>query len=42
MLELLPEHQRSELQRMTAKDITLDTAAIETWRAGKRNAGRSE
>ena len=42
MLELLPEHQRSELHQMTAKDIALDTAAIETWRTGKRNPGRSE
>ena len=42
MLELLPEHQRSELERLTAKDVTLDTAAIETWRAGKRSPAGSE
>ena len=36
MLELLPGHQRSELHQMTAKDTALDTAAIETWRAGNR------
>jgi flavin reductase (DIM6/NTAB) family NADH-FMN oxidoreductase RutF len=42
MLELLPEHQRSELQRMTANDITLDTAAISAWRVGENKPVRTE
>jgi len=35
MLERLPEHQRSELRRMTANDIALDAAAISAWRIRK-------
>jgi flavin reductase (DIM6/NTAB) family NADH-FMN oxidoreductase RutF len=42
MLELLPEHQRSELQRMTANDITLDTAAISAWRVNENKPVRTE
>jgi flavin reductase (DIM6/NTAB) family NADH-FMN oxidoreductase RutF len=41
MLELLPEQQRSELQRMTANDITLDSAAISAWRVGQKKLGGS-
>ena len=42
MLECLPEHQRSELQRMTANDIALDAAAISAWRVGKDMSVGSE
>jgi flavin reductase (DIM6/NTAB) family NADH-FMN oxidoreductase RutF len=41
MLELLSEQQRSELQRMTANDITLDSAAISAWRVGQKKSGGS-
>jgi flavin reductase (DIM6/NTAB) family NADH-FMN oxidoreductase RutF len=42
MLELLSEHQRNELQRKTANDITLDSAAISAWRIGKQKSLGSE
>lgn len=42
MLEHLPEHQRSELRRMTANDIALDAAAISAWRIGKDMSVGSE
>ena len=42
MLELLPERQRSELQRTTANDIALDTAAISAWRVDKKRSVPSD
>lgn len=42
MLELLSEYQRSELQRTTANDIALDSAAISAWRIGKQKSVGSE
>ena len=38
MLQLLPDEQRSELQRITANHIVLDAAAISAWRAAQKNA----
>jgi flavin reductase (DIM6/NTAB) family NADH-FMN oxidoreductase RutF len=42
MLQLLPEHQRSELQRAMANDIELDAAAISAWRVANKNPASTD